>query len=211
MLKEYEEELETNKKATVVAQAEPAEERSVEVFVGDDVILIPAKRKISKFPVEHLDEETGYQDNVENAPKDEEIEDLVPIKQDSEEPLEDENEPKKLKIIEKKREKGLVERRRTIALILTAAGAMATTVLAIIYKINPVVAAKNCWGALSGFDLGAISLGQLLPTMQQATALFATVAGGISALVFHKKKKKVAKELAELEDLEEVEELGRSL
>lgn len=118
----------------------------------------------------------------------------------------DEYQPRRLKIVKKEKEVKEIEKKKTLATLLIGAGFIPVAVLAWVFKVDPIVASKNCVTALGQLINGNMGIKEFLPSASQLTALFAgmgTTFVGFVKYLKSKGKLKQAKE--ELEDLEELE------
>lgn len=156
-------------------------------------------------PVVPVEEETGFvtdfDEDINNRPHIYiDPEDVEVLNIDSEG-----DNRKRFKIVDRKKEVGIVERRKKIAFLLTGAGTIATIVLVSAFKINPEVAAKNCWASINSFSLGNIGLAQLLPASGQALGIFtsaaATFVGTVKYLYNHVKGNRLEREIEEEEEI----------
>lgn len=152
---------------------------------------------------EEVFEETDSKNlgGVEAEVVDDELED--------EEDLEEEIEftPRRLKIVKKEKEVKKIERKKTLAIMLMGAGIVPVMLLTWKFRVDPIIAARNCSTALSQLVNGSMGLKDFLPSGEQLVGLLAgmgTTFVGFANFLKNRKKLKEAKE--ELEELT-VEEL----
>lgn len=123
--------------------------------------------------------------------------------------IEEEYQPRRLKIVKKEKEVKDIEKKKTLATLLIGAGFVPVAVLAWVFKVDPLVASKNCVTALGQLINGDMGVRDFLPNASQLTALLAgmgtTFVGTIKYFKSKKKLKQVKDELADLEELEELE------
>lgn len=160
------------------AQKEQEEESSTE--------LIPAPpRDITELPVE---------------PDFEDVPNLI----DLEDEEATDGGPKKWTITERKVEERKIEKKKTIACILVAAGGISTALLAAVYNADPLTSATNCFAAMEPLFSKLSGILELLPSKVQFISILAAMGGTIAASVryykLNKKGKKLSKEIANEEE-----------
>lgn len=119
----------------------------------------------------------------------------------------DEYQPIKLKIVKKEKEVDKIEKKKTLATLLIGAGFIPVAVLSLVFKVDPLVASKNCVTALGQLINGSMGIKEFLPSSVQLTTLFAgmgTTFVGFCNFLKNKAKLKHAKE--ELEELRELDD-----
>ena len=124
----------------------------------------------------------------------------------SETEVEEELQPRRLQIVKKEKEVKEIEKKKTLATLLIGAGFIPVAVLSWVFKVDPLVASKNCVTALSQLMNGSMGLKDILPSATQLTTLLAgmgTTFVGFLKYLKHKGKLKETKE--ELEELEAAE------
>lgn len=84
-----------------------------------------------------------------------------------------EDNPLRLKIIAKENEVKAFEKKRTLATLLIGAGFIPVAVLSLVFKVEPLVASKNCVTALKQLINGSMGLKDFLPSADQLTTLLA--------------------------------------
>ena len=142
------------------------------------------------------------EDDTISLDAEEELEEVL------EEPVVETHEPRRLRIEKKEQEIKKSERKKTLAILLIASGMIPVMVLAWVFKVDPVVAAKNISSSLGQLTSGTIGLKDILPTAGQLATLLAGAATSFTGLIkAHKHKKKITELREEISDLEENEEL----
>ena len=119
-----------------------------------------------------------------------------------EEEVEEEFKPRRLIITKKEREIKKIERKKTLAILLMGAGVIPVMVLTWQFKVDPLIAARNCVTALGQLANGSMGLKDFLPKDEQLVGLLAGMGTTFVGFVkFLKSKKKLKEEKEELEDL----------
>jgi len=119
----------------------------------------------------------------------------------------EEKKPNRMKIKNKQRSQGIIEKSKTRAALVMATGMIATGVLVFVFKVNPLEAAQNCWASIESLASGTGSLSQLLPDSGLALGYLAaagTTLGGLGKYSSSLKKLDKLKE-EELEQFQEKE------
>lgn len=114
---------------------------------------------------------------------------------------------RRLQIIKKEKEVEKIEKKKTLALLLIGAGFIPVAVLALIFKVDPLTASKNCVTALSQLGNGSLGLSGILPDVGKFTALLAGMGTSFVAFVkYLKHRKKINGLNEEIEDIEDMEQ-----
>ena len=160
--------------------------KSAKVVDEEEDDMQPVERTVTSITAD----DEGFEEAVAAGGPEQEVSEKAPV-------------ARRLKIKDKKAEKTEFGRKKTLGIILIAAGLLPTIVLSWQFKVDPAIAARNCAMALEQLASGSMEIKDLLPSPGQLTALLAGMATSFVGLVTFlrnkKKKKNVEAEIAEIE------------